>query len=307
MKVTCDVIRDLLPLYVEKMTSDDTCAMIEEHLASCEDCRNYLKELETADKIPIDTDVTPFLKIKSTLQKKKIQAVIVSFLVLIVLVIFSISLMSAPKYRAYDEDIVTLNETDNGMLIASFDEKIGGYEMNRSLTEDNSGYVYHLTTYDSLYHVILRDGLVNRQTKETDIILNPDGEQVAAVYYYQTGKTADILIYGEDIAESGGVVTLPRLYLAYYRSIALLLSFICGVILKFFWKNRKVRHVTMKLFFLPVSFLLAQLIVSGLISVSYHSTRDFVIILSTMVPLYLIFLIIYHQISKAKEKTTSPF
>lgn len=307
MKVTCDVIRDLLPLYVEKMTSDDSCTMIEEHLASCEDCRNYLKELETADEIPIDTDVTPFLKIKSTLLKKKIQAVIVSLIVLIVLVIFSISFLNAPKYMSYDENIVSLNETDNGMLVARFDEKIDGYEMNRYPTEDNSGYVYHLTTWDSLYHLIMRDSLMNRQTKETDIILNPDGEQIAAVYYYQTGKTEDVLIYGEDIAESGGAVTLPSLYLAYYRSIALLLSFICGAILKVFWKNSKVRDVTMKILFLLISFLLAQLAVNKWIPASYSSTRDLFIILLMMIPLYIIFLIIFHQVNKANNKTTSSF
>ena len=42
MRVSCDIIRDLLPLYAEDMVSDDTKAMVEEHLADCPDCAQQL-------------------------------------------------------------------------------------------------------------------------------------------------------------------------------------------------------------------------------------------------------------------------
>lgn len=44
MKISCDIIRDLLPLYAENMTSQASSEMVETHLGECEGCTNYLKE-----------------------------------------------------------------------------------------------------------------------------------------------------------------------------------------------------------------------------------------------------------------------
>lgn len=38
---TCHMIRDLLPLYEDHETRPETTAAIKEHLAECEDCREY--------------------------------------------------------------------------------------------------------------------------------------------------------------------------------------------------------------------------------------------------------------------------
>ena len=46
MKTNCDVIRDLLPLYAEHITSEATNALVEEHLAECEVCRAELEQME---------------------------------------------------------------------------------------------------------------------------------------------------------------------------------------------------------------------------------------------------------------------
>ena len=43
MKVSCDVIQDLLPLYTDQAASADTVALVEEHLASCPACREELR------------------------------------------------------------------------------------------------------------------------------------------------------------------------------------------------------------------------------------------------------------------------
>lgn len=45
MKISCDVIRDLLPLYVEDMLSNDSKNIVDEHIEQCESCRDELKKL----------------------------------------------------------------------------------------------------------------------------------------------------------------------------------------------------------------------------------------------------------------------
>ena len=44
MKISCSVIRDILPLYVENMVSEDTKEIVEEHIKDCEECKKNLKK-----------------------------------------------------------------------------------------------------------------------------------------------------------------------------------------------------------------------------------------------------------------------
>lgn len=45
-RIDCDIIQDLLPLYVEHLASEASCRMIQEHLEECGNCRRILEELE---------------------------------------------------------------------------------------------------------------------------------------------------------------------------------------------------------------------------------------------------------------------
>ncbi len=67
MKITCNVIKDFLPLYIEDMLSDDSCAIVESHVTECEECRNHLNEMRTFNVIPVDRNASPFKKIKFSL------------------------------------------------------------------------------------------------------------------------------------------------------------------------------------------------------------------------------------------------
>lgn len=46
MKISCDVIRDLLPSYIEDLTSEDSNKIIEEHIDECTNCKEVLEILK---------------------------------------------------------------------------------------------------------------------------------------------------------------------------------------------------------------------------------------------------------------------
>lgn len=48
MKISCNIIRDLLPLYIDRIESDESRAAIREHLKFCPDCRRYYKSIGRA-------------------------------------------------------------------------------------------------------------------------------------------------------------------------------------------------------------------------------------------------------------------
>ena len=53
MKTECSVVRDLLPLYVENMVSEETAAYIGEHLETCEECKAELESLKGSAEIAV--------------------------------------------------------------------------------------------------------------------------------------------------------------------------------------------------------------------------------------------------------------
>ena len=39
MKITCDVIQDLMPSYIDGILSEDSKVLVEEHIGTCQECR----------------------------------------------------------------------------------------------------------------------------------------------------------------------------------------------------------------------------------------------------------------------------
>jgi predicted anti-sigma-YlaC factor YlaD len=48
MKMSCEIIRDLLPLYLDGVCSNDSRTAVDEHLAICDNCEAELRAMRTA-------------------------------------------------------------------------------------------------------------------------------------------------------------------------------------------------------------------------------------------------------------------
>ena len=78
MKTECSIVRDLLPLYVEKMVSVETEQYINEHLEDCSECQAELESLKKgADLTPVEQESTqnvekakPFKKIMKRMNRQ---------------------------------------------------------------------------------------------------------------------------------------------------------------------------------------------------------------------------------------------
>lgn len=63
-KITCSVINDMLPLYIDKVLSRDSTALVEEHLEECKFCRASLDQMESTLVIEKDNDNSRIKKLK---------------------------------------------------------------------------------------------------------------------------------------------------------------------------------------------------------------------------------------------------
>lgn len=78
MKLDCCVVRDLLPLYVENMVSDQTAELIKQHLMDCPDCQKEYESFKDGGRLDaLDTPLNsapaeekPFKKLMQKLNRQ---------------------------------------------------------------------------------------------------------------------------------------------------------------------------------------------------------------------------------------------
>ena len=52
MKISCEIVKDLLPLYHGSVCSNDSKTLVEEHLAYCDSCKAELQAMD--DALPVN-------------------------------------------------------------------------------------------------------------------------------------------------------------------------------------------------------------------------------------------------------------
>ena len=50
MRLSCEVIQDLLPLYVDQACSENSTGLVEEHMAECEFCKQTYDAMKSEGK-----------------------------------------------------------------------------------------------------------------------------------------------------------------------------------------------------------------------------------------------------------------
>lgn len=71
MKISCNVIRDLLPLYVDDAASEESAHLVQEHLNTCPYCREELRKMRTPISVPPEEDQELWARFEARRQKER--------------------------------------------------------------------------------------------------------------------------------------------------------------------------------------------------------------------------------------------
>lgn len=181
-------------------------------------------------------------------------------------------------------------------MYATFNGQVSGYGISSCLSDDKSGYVYHIAAWDSIWSGKIVKNDANH------VILNPNGEKVAAVYYYETDGSGEILLFGEQQNPCSVIIKQPNLKLL--AVFAALLMLICIGALIVYRKNMHAVQITTYCLLFPISYLLSHLLVKGVSFGGYTSAEDFWMILLCMIPIYLIIFIGLYLLKFRKAATS---
>ncbi len=114
----CEIIKDLLPSYIEGLTSNHSNEEIEKHLANCQECKTFYQEMtgEIEGKLPAtEVEGLDFLKKvrKNSIRTAALAAGSVAVVLLILVSLFAVGFSVSSK----DMDM-TYQLTDNHLQIA---------------------------------------------------------------------------------------------------------------------------------------------------------------------------------------------
>ena len=306
MKLPCAVVRDLLPLYAEKMTETETRKLIDEHLEGCPDCKMKLSGIRIGSVAPIDT-AGPLKALKKEIGKRRLFTALIASLCVFIAVYTYFYHETEMKPIPWDDGLIEVQGIESrpvedifegndlreqvgstaDVLVVRADSRINGFQESVFPDDDGTRAVV-LQAWSSN---TISPG-TNRDYTEQVFYPVPD----RLIYSYED---QDRLLWGEPL--NGGVQVLPRLALAFYLWAAILLTFATGL-LWFFLRSRDHSWILRQIFFLPVSWLIAHFLIKGLHTSSFFIGRDFISIALIALSLYAVFSMLW-QVWTRREKT----
>ena len=227
MNLSCDIIRDLLPLYTEELASEDSRAAVEAHLRECEGCRNACREMK---KSPVIIPEAPGLEtVRRGLWKRRLLTALCAVLTVCMAGCWFLSWLTAPIYL--EPSVITqIQDNRDGTVTLHMDAAAVGrqtFQIEFQPTEVGET----VTIWTSRWLEYTWSEPIPRPLSIT-LSVTHNG------IYYFTGVDGeeDLLIYeNPQKFINGGGMSLPRLYLSFYFMMGLgigSLLVLCGLLLR---------------------------------------------------------------------------
>ena len=162
-QVNCDVIQDLLPSYSDKISSEATNKLVEEHLKTCEKCKEIFKNMNQDSNIEIVENLDKQIDYLKKYKRKKIETIYIAVMTTIA-VIFGIFLflvyhefylnvdnvnLNASKHISSSGEYIQFNLTSNSNNVGIFVKEKNKIQSN---TDKKEIYIEICGKYDFLAH-----------------------------------------------------------------------------------------------------------------------------------------------------------
>lgn len=120
-EINCNIIKDILPLYVDGVVSDDTKEMVEEHLAHCAECKKEVDLMKQELNIPAEKEASFIKNFKKKWRNKKLIISGLSILLtgLILFGVFSF-VFHYDTVVPYSESLIKIETQDDDMLVSHY-------------------------------------------------------------------------------------------------------------------------------------------------------------------------------------------
>ena len=168
MNITCNIIKDLLPLYAEDMVSQDSKALVDDHLCGCDSCRKELEALKEAPKVPVEVETTSLKRVEDTIRKRKMLTAATAMLTLVAVLVTGFIFLLTPVYLTAQQAIEGAELREDGALAIDYTSGIMGFGSTEIGSEDDEFIWCHTTRYDWLRNKLFAPDLSGLTQEELE-------------------------------------------------------------------------------------------------------------------------------------------
>jgi len=196
MKVTCNVIKDILPLYVENMVSDDTKNLVEQHICDCSICADSLHTAESRPKVPVDRDIQPLKNVEKQIRSKKRWTVATAVVISITLLTSIMMFLFVPFWLTAEEAIEYVELMDDGYIkFKESDLSYGHYGCVNDLKLDGHYGILHKGARWRMIYQPKSLPEMNEGTREGYFAYSPTWADTNIYYIDSTDGTIEKLLW----------------------------------------------------------------------------------------------------------------
>ena len=280
MKNECNIIRDILPLYAERMVSPDTEAFVSEHLKNCADCQREYEQIKEPQPIRESSDAAPLIKLKKKMAAKKIQTIALTAVFVITLLVSAFAVLDAPTYFPYSEDLLSVESVGDCGLRITFREGVTDFDYRLYADPEGGNFYYcDIQAWTSLW-----DKWFSKEKGSLSVTVFPrEPYPIAAVYIPNNGSANVCISDNTDYEEH---VVLPRLSLGYFLILAVAALGVTAAVWLLTRKKAELHIWAGRIALYPVAYIISHCIVSGIGTASYSLQRDLFLIIFLSLLLY---------------------
>lgn len=111
----CDIIKDLLPVYIDGLTSETSNTEIKEHLACCEDCNAFYNEMKGDFKAEIPVVTVKEIDFLKKIKRKNVKTALL-WVGVTVVVLLALAKLFALGFAVKSDEIKMTHTFENGNL-----------------------------------------------------------------------------------------------------------------------------------------------------------------------------------------------
>lgn len=230
--LSCEVIKDLLPLYVDDICSDDSKQMVKNHLDNCEDCKREFHQISRQIHVEQkNNDQSTISGISKKWKKDKKRAFVYGILFLFVIVAAVVDFIMYSNFtisiKEDDIRVSNVSELVNGKIFFTLEVANQLYAKDYDWqVKDHAVYItINSTRYNIFHKMNEKYDFAKNTNAKNNWLFNVNNTGIEKIYYCSGHKPEEeknaILIWSKDLEVNkadDAVKTYVQTYACYGNS-----------------------------------------------------------------------------------------
>ena len=183
MKYSCNIIHDLMPLYMDGVCSEESKKIVEEHLEECKECQTYFsntnEEIHVAEQDELQK-ISSFQAVKKRIQRKQIFAGFIAIGIVASIFVTAISVLKNTHRTVAFDDNISVSMVDGSLVGRLYGSDYTHIQMkNVEVGEDT--YTFYSISNTAWNDISVND---NMMTEYVIVPKDKSANRIDRVYYY---------------------------------------------------------------------------------------------------------------------------